>query len=124
MPSKNTVILIVEDDTDCRNAVSTMVDSLGYTPLAFASANEALEGIKGKKIGLALLDIMMPEMDGYQLLEQIKDMPEYADLPIIMVTAKDQDREILEGYRYGADYYIPKPFTTKQLEYGIRLFLS
>ena len=123
MVPKEKIILIVEDDTDSRQALTTMVESLGYQTMACASGKEALVGIKTCKVHLALLDIMMPEMDGYELLTEIKKIPEYLSLPIIMVTAKDQDTEIIDGYRFGADYYIPKPFTTKQLEYGIRLFL-
>lgn len=117
-------ILVVEDDADSKDAICTILESLGFEHLAFSSARAALEGIKGKTIDLALLDIMMPEMNGYELLREIKQMPEFADLPCIMVTAKDQDSEILEGYQFGADYYITKPFTSKQLDYGIRIFLS
>jgi DNA-binding response OmpR family regulator len=119
-----TMILVVEDDQDTRDTLCTMLSSLGYTPLSFPSGKAALEGLKGEPVKLALLDIMMPEMNGYELLEQIRKLPEFSGLPIIMVTAKDQDSEILEGYHCGADYYITKPFTRKQLEYGIKLFLS
>ena len=118
------VILVVEDDADTRGALCTMLETLGYDPLEFSGGKEALAGVKGKKIDLALFDIMMPEMNGYELLKNMKTIPEYKDLPVIMVTAKDQDSEILEGYQVGADYYITKPFTMKQLEYGIKIFLS
>lgn len=117
-------LLVVEDDADSRSAVCTILESLGFNHIAFGSAKAALEGIAGKKVDLALLDIMMPEMNGYELLREIRQMPQFAELPVIMVTAKDQDSEILEGYQFGADYYITKPFTAKQLEYGIRIFLS
>ena len=122
-PTKKT-ILVVEDDNDSRDAICTILESLGYDHLGFGSARSALEGIKGKKIDLALLDIMMPEMNGYELLREIKLQPVFKDLPVIMVTAKDQDSEILEGYQFGADYYITKPFTAKQLDYGIKIFLT
>ena len=123
MDEKKT-ILVVEDDSDTRLAIRTMLESLGYNPVDFGSAKEALAAIDDKQIDLALLDIMMPEMNGYELLEELKKIPGYEDLPCIMVTAKDQDSEILEGYSHGADYYITKPFTAKQLEYGIKIFLS
>ncbi len=122
-PTKKT-ILVVEDDGDIRAALSTMLEALGFNHACFGSAREALEALAGLQIDLALLDIMMPEMNGYELLREIKKIPQYKDLPIIMVTAKDQDSEILEGYQFGADYYITKPFTTKQLEYGLKIFLS
>lgn len=123
-PARKKVILVVEDDADTRAAICTMLESLGYAHMSFPLAKEALANLKGKTIDLALLDIMMPEMNGYELLREIKLLPEFKDLPVIMVTAKDQDSEILEGYQFGADYYITKPFTTRQLEYGLKIFLQ
>jgi DNA-binding response OmpR family regulator len=117
-------VLVVEDDSDIRAALATMLETLGFNHSCFGSAKEALAALKGVKVDLALLDIMMPEMNGYELLREIKKIPDYKELPIIMVTAKDQDSEILEGYQFGADYYITKPFTTKQLEYGLKIFLG
>ncbi|MBX7143579.1 MAG: response regulator [Oligoflexia bacterium] len=121
--SKKGTILVVEDDADSRSAICTILEALGYSHVSFASGKEALANIKNHQIDLALLDIMMPEMDGYELLREMRKIPSFKELPVIMVTAKDQDSEILEGYQFGADYYIPKPFTSKQLEYGIKLFL-
>jgi len=117
-------ILVVEDDDGTREVEVIILNALGYNVLSFASAKEALANIKGKEISLALLDVMMPEMNGYELLQELKKLPEFAELPIIMVTAKDTDSDILEGYNVGADYYIPKPFTREQLSYGIKLFLD
>lgn len=117
-------ILVVEDDNDSRNALCAMLDALGFSYIGFAAGKEALEKIKGQKIDMALLDIMMPEMNGYEVMRELKAIPDFKDIPVIMVTAKDQDSEILEGYQAGADYYITKPFTVKQLDYGIRIFLS
>lgn len=116
-------ILVVEDDEDSRSALCVIIESFGHEPIAFASGEDALAAIPGEKFHLALLDIMMPKMNGYELLEKIKAMPEFSHLPVIMVTAKDQDSEILAGYQSGADYYITKPFTSKQLLYGMNLFL-
>ena len=121
--SSDNLILVVEDDSDSRLALCAILDGLGFKHISFASGKEALAGIQGQPIRLALLDIMMPGMNGYELLKEIKAMPEFAALPIIMVTAKDEDSEIIEGYNFGADYYITKPFNTKQLEYGIRIYL-
>jgi DNA-binding response OmpR family regulator len=117
-------VLVVEDDPDSRTAICAILETLGYDALDFPTAKSALAGIINKKIDVALLDIMMPEMNGYELLQELRKIPEYADLPVIMITAKDTDSEILEGYQVGADYYITKPFTAKQIEYGIRLFIS
>lgn len=124
MEQTKKTILVVEDDADTRASLCTMLEALGFNHIGFGGAKEALSKIKDHQIDLALVDIMMPEMNGYELLRELKKMPEYKDMPVIMVTAKDQDSEILEGYQFGADYYITKPFTTKQLEYGIKIFLS
>ena len=117
-------ILVVEDDKDTNAAICTMLEQLGYEHVSFGSAKEALVGVKGSGVALALLDIMMPEMNGYELMKALKGIPEFKDIPVVMVTAKDQDSEILEGYQVGADYYITKPFTMRQLQYGLRIFLS
>ena len=117
-------ILLVEDDLDSRATTCTMLEALGYHHISFGSGPAALAGMNGQTIDLALLDIMMPEMNGYDLLKEMRKIPEYKELPVIMVTAKEQDSEVLEGYQLGADYYITKPFTMKQLEYGIKIFLA
>jgi CheY-like chemotaxis protein len=122
--SDKPTILVVEDDDDSRKLLNTMLTSLGYNVLSFAGGAAALEGIKGQKLNLAMLDIMMPEMNGYEVLEKLKQMPDFVELPIIMVTAKDQDSEILEGYQFGADYYITKPYSLKQIDYGVKLFIN
>jgi DNA-binding response OmpR family regulator len=122
MNSKKT-ILVVDDDDLSRQAMCFILEGLGFESINFGSAQEVLKSITGKKIDLALLDIMMPNMNGYELLKQMKESDEFKTVPVIMVTAKDADSEVLEGYKYGADYYITKPFTSKQLEYGVRLYI-
>lgn len=122
--SKKLKILVVEDDNDSRDALSFMLEGLGYLVLAFGSGKEALSAIEQTDFDLALLDIMMPGMNGYELMAAIKALPQFTNKPIIFVTAKDQDSEVIEGYQGGADYYITKPFTSKQLAYGIKLFIN
>lgn len=124
MELKGLKILVVEDDEDSRTAICTMLENMGHVAVSFTRGPDALRALPTLEIDLALLDIMMPEINGYELLEAIKKSPRHKDLPVIMVTAKDQDSEILEGYSSGADYYITKPFTGEQLEYGIKLLLS
>ena len=83
-----------------------------------------LQFLKKETVDLVLLDIMMPEMSGMEVLQRIKDDAATGRLPVILVTAKTQDEDVLSGYQYGADYYITKPFTAKQLLYGIELILG
>jgi CheY-like chemotaxis protein len=115
--------MVVEDDQDSRDAIVTVIQSLGYETVAFESAVEALKQIDTLKISIALIDIMMPVMNGIELMQAIRNKPELSGLPIILVTARAEDDDMLEGYKFGADYYIPKPFTAKQIEYGLKLFL-
>jgi DNA-binding response OmpR family regulator len=123
MTTKKT-ILVVEDDDDSRQALCVILENLGFEPVAFGSPLGVLDAIKGKKIDLALLDIMMPSMNGYELLQKLRASEEFGTTPVFMVTAKDGDGEVLEGYKYGADYYIMKPYTSRQLDYGIKLYLD
>lgn len=122
--NKKHLVMIVEDDQDSREAIVAVVQSLGYETAAFESAVEALKKIDSLKISVALIDIMMPVMNGLELMQAIRNKPELTGLPIILVTARAEDDDMLEGYKFGADYYIPKPFTAKQIEYGLKLFLS
>ncbi len=73
---------------------------------------------------IILLDVMMPGMDGIEVLDHIKADPKSASIPVIMVTAKSQDEDLLVGYKYGAEYYVTKPFTARQLLYAIGLVLG
>ena len=74
---------------------------------------------------LLVLDIMMPELNGYQVVERMKLNPKMQNIPIMMVTAKASDEDVIEGYKtYAVDYYITKPFNTRQLLAGIKLILG
>jgi two-component system OmpR family response regulator len=122
-PSKG-LVLVVEDDEDNREVLCMILNSLGYDHIAFPTGEGVLEGITGKKIVLAMLDIMMPRVDGYEVLNQLRTSDEFSSIPVFMVTAKGEDEEILAGYNFGADYYIMKPFSSRQIEFGIKLFLE
>ena len=117
-------VLIVEDDDSTRVMVTNMVESFGYTVTAFPSAEEALKGIEGKSFDLGIFDVMMPGLNGYELMKELKEIPAFEALPVIMLTAKNDPSEILEGYAFGADYYITKPFDARQLQYGIQIVLN
>ena len=122
-PQKN--VLVVDDDNDARLLLCKMLQKLGYTTFDYDSGEAALaDGLAQKKFKFACLDIMMPNMNGYELLQKLRSSTAFANLPVMMVTARDQDTEILEGYKYGANYYITKPYTLKQLEYGIKMVLD
>ncbi len=117
-------ILVVDDDLDSRNALCAILEALGYSVISYGSGAETLANLSGKSIDLAMLDVMMPEMNGYELLEQIRKLDEFANLQVFMVTARDTDDDMLKGYSHGADYYIPKPYTAKQIKFGLDQFFA
>ena len=117
-------ILVVDDNPDSIAIMKSILESRGYQVVVAESGAQALEAIKNNQIDLVLLDVMMPEMSGLEVLQQIKDNAMTGRLPVILVTAKTQDEDVLSGYQFGAEYYITKPFTAKQLLYGIDLVLG
>jgi len=102
----------------------TILENHRYEVTAVSSGREALERLATEAIDLVLLDVMMPEMSGLDILQRMKENPAMGHVPVIMVTAKTQDEDLMNGYQFGADYYITKPFTAKQLLYGIDLTLG
>jgi CheY-like chemotaxis protein len=117
-------ILVVDDNPDSVAIMQGILESRGYDVAAASGGAEALQLLKKEAVDLVLLDIMMPEMNGIEVLQRIKEDAASGRLPVILVTAKTQDEDLLSGYQYGADYYITKPFTGKQLLYGIELILG
>jgi CheY-like chemotaxis protein len=117
-------VLVVDDNPDSVAIMRGILEGRGYDVAAAHSGTEALQFLEKETVDLVLLDIMMPEMSGMEVLQRIKDDTATGRLPVILVTAKTQDEDVLSGYQYGADYYITKPFTAKQLLYGIELILG
>jgi two-component system, OmpR family, alkaline phosphatase synthesis response regulator PhoP len=118
-------ILIVDDDRDTRTIIKTILAAKGYATQEAASGKEALLYVESFSPGLILLDIMMPEMSGYDVIARLKMQPETQNIPVIMLSAKAESEDILTGYQeYAVEYYITKPFTPKELINGIELVLS
>ena len=121
---KNKTIMVVDDNPDIITIVKTILEGKGYSVLSASGGAELLNMLKGQKPDLIILDIMMPEMDGLEVLSRLKAVSETATVPVILLTAKVQYEDVLGGYKLGADYYITKPFTSTQLVNGINLLLG
>jgi CheY-like chemotaxis protein len=122
---KNKNVVYVEDDPDARMLVKTILEAKGLTVTCCADGKEGLETLKTLKPALVILDIMMPGLSGYDVAIAMKQKPETQNIPIIMLTAKEDPEDVLKGYKdYGVEYYITKPFTTKQLIAGVKLVLT
>ena len=96
------VVLVVDDDEDNIRIISTMLLARGYEVRLARDGRGAVESIRQQRPDLVLLDVMMPGLDGMQVLDAIRADPRLASLPVILVTAKTEDQDLLEGYRAGA----------------------
>lgn len=118
-------IMVVDDDDDSRILVRQILESNGFSVVDCSGGKEALNELKNAIPDLILLDIMMPEMTGYDVVVHLKQKPETQNIPIVMLTAKGEPEDLITGYKdYAVDYYIPKPFTTRQLLNGIKIVLG
>lgn len=112
MPEK---ILIVDDDVDTLRMVGLMLQRQGYQIVAASSGNQALVMAKSEKPDLVLLDIMMPDMDGYEVTHQLRKNPVTSKIPIIIFTAKSQLEDRVTGFEVGADDFLTKPTQPREL---------
>jgi len=118
------LVLIVDDNEDNRCIIRDILRPRGFEVQLARDGASALRSIEERRPDVVLLDVMMPEMDGFELLERLRANRRHATLPVILVTARSQDEDLLAGYQGGADYYITKPFTVRQLLHGVGLVLG
>lgn len=106
-------ILMVDDEARMRKLVRDFLSRSGYDVLEAGDGQEALDVFfENQDISLVILDVMMPKMDGYQVCEEIR---RYSKVPIIMLTAKSDERDELKGFDLGVDEYVTKPFSPRTL---------
>lgn len=117
-------IMVVDDNEQFVDVVKRMLEKAGYAVDCVYRGPDVFKRLELKKPDLIVLDIMMPEMDGLQVLSRLKTASDTSSIPIILVTAKSNDLDVLKGYQMGGDYYIAKPFSSHQLMSGIDLLLS
>jgi sigma-B regulation protein RsbU (phosphoserine phosphatase) len=107
----DTALLVVDDNEDNRYTLSQRLKRLGYADIAFATnGREALDALRGRPFDLMLLDVMMPEMNGYEVLEQLRADERLRHLPVIMISAVDQIESVIRCIELGAEDYLQKPF--------------
>jgi len=108
-------ILVVDDDENILSLERTILEQKGFDVTAAAGGAEALKLLAGQVFDLVLLDVMMPEIDGFTVCRKIKEDPRLKDVPVIFLTAKGGGEAIAEGFESGAVMYINKPFTANKL---------
>ena len=117
------LIYCVEDDDGIRELISCALKSGGYEVKAFPKAKPFYEEIRNKEPSLVLLDIMLPDEDGYSILSKLKKDSHTQDVPVIMLTAKSSELDKVSGLEMGADDYITKPFAIEELMARMRAAL-
>jgi DNA-binding response OmpR family regulator len=108
-------ILVVDDDENILNMEKTILEQRGFEVTGAIGGAEALEVLGQRTFDLVLLDVMMPEVDGFTVCRKIKEDPRLKDLPVIFLTAKGGGEALAEGFESGAVMYINKPFTANKL---------
>ena len=117
-------ILIVDDEPNIVVPLQFLMEQNGYSVIVAQSGEEALEAVSKYRPALILLDIMLPGIDGFEVCEIVKLNPEWKDIKIIFLTAKGRDVDIAKGMVLGADEYITKPFSNKQIVESVKRLLE
>ena len=113
-------ILVVDDEKSLVKGIKFNLENDGYEVLTGSDGKQALEIVSQNQLDLIILDVMMPEMDGLEACQRIR---EFSDIPIIMLTAKADDMDKLMGFEHGADDYITKPFNILELKARVRALI-
>ena len=117
------MIWCVEDDSGIRDIELYALNSAGFETRGFEDGLSAWDALQTEQPNLIILDVMLPEMDGMELLSKMKASDNYKDIPVILVTAKGQEYDRIHGLELGADDYIVKPFDPKELVARVKAVL-
>jgi len=116
--------MVVDDELEMVKVVRGMLKEKGFNVTCAYDGTQVFDVLKQQKPDLVILDILMPQMDGLEVLTRLKCNPATASIPVILLTEKGEPEDLIKGYERGAEYYIPKPFTKGQLLAGINLLLG
>ena len=120
----NKKILVVDDEEVIRKFLRIQLAKLGYEVKEAADGEQALEKLGEDDFDLLICDIMMPKKDGWEVIKEVKSNPKTRGIPVIVLTAKQEEPDMFKGYDLGASYYMTKPFTKAQLLYGLKLMFG
>jgi two-component system alkaline phosphatase synthesis response regulator PhoP len=117
-------VLIVDDEEIIRKFLRINLLKWGYEVKEAMDGVQALEQLGKDTYDLLISDVLMPNKNGWELLKAIRSNPKTRDLPVIMLTAKNEDADMFQGYELGANYYMTKPFTKDQLLFGLKMMFG
>jgi two-component system phosphate regulon response regulator PhoB len=119
----NQLIVVIEDEEDIRELIRYNLDKEGFRVLAANSGEEGLELVMNSMPDLIVLDLMLPGIDGLQVCRQLKAEPKTKNIPIMMVTARGEEPDVVSGLELGAEDYVSKPFSPKVLVARVKTVL-
>ncbi|MBF0485641.1 MAG: response regulator [Candidatus Omnitrophica bacterium] len=117
-------ILVVDDEKETCNRIAHRLQKKGFIAETAYDGEEALKAIKAGRPDLVVLDIVMPKMNGLEVLKYLKTSPEYAFLPVIILSMKSSQEDLDKGISLQADFYLPKPFSFENLMQFINFAIS
>ena len=118
------VVLAADDDADILELVTFRLERSGYTVLQAHDGEEAWELARDRQPDLAVLDVMMPKLDGFELTRRLRANEATKRMPIILLTARAQDADVQQGFDAGADDYLRKPFSPQELRARVQAILG
>jgi len=120
----NKVALIADDSSTIRKFVGFALKSMGIKVVAASDGMDALEKLSNENFDIIITDLNMPYVDGYELITSIREIKDYEDVPIIILSSESGDEDKFKGLAVGANSYMIKPFDAKKLQYEVSKFLS
>ena len=118
------LVLVADDDEDIRALVTFRLERAGYRVVAAENGEHALSVALESSPALAVLDVMMPRLDGYELTRRLREHEATQSMPVILLTARAQEADVARGFDVGADDYIKKPFSPQELRARVQAILG
>ncbi len=117
-------ILVVEDDAILRRLVSHVLEQSGFHALLACDGEDALAQVRSRRPDAVILDAMMPGMDGLEVLRLLRGSPATRDIPVMMLSARGLERDVVNGFDFGANDYLVKPFRSEELLQRLKRLLA
>ncbi len=117
-------ILVIDDEETIRKFLRIQLVKNGHEVKEAADGEQAIVQLKKERFDLVICDIVMPRKNGWEVIREVRSHPSMKNLPLIILTAKNEDEDMFKGYEIGANYYITKPFTKSQLLFAINLIFD
>jgi DNA-binding response OmpR family regulator len=120
----DTLILIADDDDDVLDLVRFRLDEGGYQTISAVNGAEALELARQRLPDLCVLDVMMPKMNGFEVVQALREARNTENIPVLLLTATVQDRDVAHGLEVGANDYLRKPFDPQELQARVEALMN